>query len=162
MAKLDRTPGNSAADRLTEALEQIQRQLAEGSARLAKQRTQYQATLREIKLARAGTSDCSWDLADVEQRLNDLIEQREGPGDLLMEREIAHLTGRRAKLEERVLNLLLLIDELIARAHVEEQALASAEQEWAMIEATLIAKRDHISGSWQRDAEMLRNKPDLD
>ena len=121
---------------------------------MAQQRAQYQATLREAKLARAAASDSSWDLADVEQRLRDLTEQREGPGDLLLEREIAHLAGRRAKLEERVLTQLLLVDELIARAQVEEQALASAEQDWAMREATLIAERDHIS-QWIVAADRL-------
>ena len=63
---------------------------------MAKQRAQCQAALREVKLARAAASDRSWDLADVEQRLRDLKEQREGPGDPLLEREIASLTGRRA------------------------------------------------------------------
>jgi hypothetical protein len=145
MAELDHAHDNMTVARLAEALEQLQQQLAEGSARLTKQRAQYQAMLHEVKLARAAASDSSWDLADVEQRLNDLKEQREGPGDLLMEREIAHLTGRRAKLEERVLTQLLLVDDLIARTQVEEQALASAEQDWAMREAILIAKRDHIS-----------------
>jgi hypothetical protein len=147
MAELDHAHDNSAAGQLAEALGQIQQQLAEGRARLAKQRAQYQATLREIKLVSAGASDCSWDLADVEQRLHDLIEQREGPGDLLVEREIARLTGQRAKLEERVLTLLLLVDELSARMHAEQQALASAEQNWTIVEATLIAERDHISQS---------------
>ena len=144
MAELDHAHDNMTAARLAEALEQLQQQLAEGSARLTKQRTQYQAMLHEVKLARAAASDSSWDLADVEQRLNDLKEQREGPGDLLMEREIAHLTGRRAKLEERVLMHLLLVDDLIARTEVEEQALASAEQDWAMREATLIREHDRL------------------
>ncbi len=145
MAELDHAHDNMTADQLAEALEQLHQQLTEGNARLTKQRAQCHATLREVKLARAAASDCSWDLADVEQRLRDLKEQREGPGDLLMEREIAHLMGQHAKLEERVLQLLLLVDDLIMRTHVEEQALASAEQDWAMREATLIAERDHIS-----------------
>jgi hypothetical protein len=144
MAELDHAHDNMTADRLAEALEQLQQQLAEGSERLTKQRAQCQATLREVKLARAAASDSSWDLAEVEQRLRDLKEQREGPGDLLLEREIAHLTGQRAKLEERVLTQLLLVDELIARTHVEEQALASAEQDWAILEATLIAEHDRL------------------
>ena len=144
MAELDNAHDNMTADRLAEALEQIQQQLAEGSARLTKQRMRCQATLREVKLARAAASDSSWDLADVEQRLRDLKEQREGPGDLLMEREIAHLMARRAKLEERVLTQLLLVDDLIARTHVEEQALASAEQDWGIREATLITERDRL------------------
>ena len=148
MAELDHAHGNMTADRLAEAIEQIQQQLAAGSARLAKQRAQCQA-----KLARAATSDSLWDLADVEQRLRDLIEQREGPGDLLVEREIAHLTGRRAKLEERVLTQLLLVDDLIARTHVEEQALASAEQDWAAHEATLIAEHDRLDEGRMMDDE---------
>jgi hypothetical protein len=144
MAELDHAYDNMTAGQLAEALEQLQQQLAEGSARLTKQRAQYQAMLREVKLARAAASDSSWDLADVEQRLRDMKEQREGPGDLLMEREIAHLTGRRAKLEERVLTQLLLVDDLIARTNVEEQALASAEQDWGILEKALIAERDRL------------------
>ncbi len=145
MAKLEHIHDNIRAGQLSEALEQLQQQLATGSARLTKQRAQYQATLREAKLARAAASDYSWDLADLEQRLRDLNQQREGPGDPLLEREITHLTGQHTQLEERVLMQLLLVDELIARAHVEEQALASAEHDWAIHEAELIAERDHIS-----------------
>ena len=52
--------------------------------------------------------------------------------------------ARRAKLEERVLTQLLLVDDLIARTHVEEQALASAEQDWGIREATLITERDRL------------------
>ena len=62
----------------------------------------------------------------------------------LLEREIAHLTGQRVQLEERVLTQLLLVDELIARAQVEEQALASAEHDWAVREAALIAERGRL------------------
>src|SRR6476646_3890603 len=130
MAEKDHAHDNITVDRLTNALEQIQKQLAEGSAHVAQQRAQWQAMLREVKLARAAANDSSWELADVEQRLHELAEQREGPGDPLLEREIAHLTGQRAKLEEHVLTLLLLVDDLIVRAQSEEQALASIEQAW--------------------------------
>ena len=144
MAEQDHTYDHITGEWLAETLEQIQQQLAAGGARLAQLRAQHQATLREAKLARAAASDSSWDLADVEQRLRDLAEQREGPGDLLMEREITHLAGRRTKLEEDVLAQLLLVDELIARAHTQEQALALAEQDWAMREASLIAERKRL------------------
>jgi hypothetical protein len=133
------------ASQLAEALDQIQQQLAEGRTRLTKQRAQCHALLREVKLARAAASDRSWELADVEQRLRDLNEQREGPGDLLMEREIAHLTSRRTKLEEDVLAHLLLVDDLSAQAQAAEQALAVAAQEWATREATLIVEHDYIA-----------------
>jgi len=144
MAEQDPTPNNSTANRLIAALEQIQQQLAEGSAHAAQQRAQCQAMRREVKLARAAANDSTWELADVEQRLRELSEQREGPDDLLLEREIAHLTGQRAKLEERVLTQLMLVDDLIARAQIEEQALVSAEQDWRMREAALIAERERL------------------
>jgi hypothetical protein len=144
MAEKDHAYDNITADRPAETLEQLQQQLAEGSARLARQRAQWQAKLREVKLARAAANDSSWELADVEQRLRELAEQREGPGDPLLEREIAHLAGRRAELEERVLTQLLLVDDLIARAQVEEQALASGQHDWAAREAALIAERDRL------------------
>lgn len=145
MAEKDHAHDNITANRLTEALEQIQQQLAEGRARVAQQRAQCQAMLREIKLTRAAANDSSWELADVEQRLRELTEQREGPDDLLLEREIAHLAGQRAKLEERVLTQLMLVDDLSARAQIEEQALVSAEQDWFMHEAALIAERDRLN-----------------
>ena len=128
----------------TEALERLEQQLALGRTRLAEQRAQRQALLRELKLARAAASDLSWELADVEQRLNDLEGQREGPGDLLMEREIASLASTRAALEERVLAQMLLVDDMVMRVAAKEQMLASAEQDWATREAQLIAEIAHI------------------
>ena len=144
MTEKDSTHANIGAERMAEALGQIDQQLAEGYAHLAMQRAQYLALLREVKLARAAESDRSWELADVEQRLRDLAEQREGPGDPLMEREIAYLVGRRTKLEEEMLAHLLLLDELVSRARAEEQALAAVEQDWAAREASLIAERDRL------------------
>jgi hypothetical protein len=144
MAEKDHAHDNITVDQLAEALEQIQQQLIEGGALVAQQRAQCQALRREVKLARAAANDSSWELADLEQRLRELTEQREGPGDPLLEREIAHLTGQRAQLEERVLTQLLLVDDLIARAQVEEQALASAEQDWLLRERALVAKRDRL------------------
>jgi hypothetical protein len=120
---------------LGEELEQIQQQLAQ-------QRAQCQTLLREVKLARAAANDSAWELADVEQRLRELAEQREGPGDPLLEREITHLSGRRAALEERVLTQLMLVDELTARAQIEEHALASAQHDWAVRAAALRAARE--------------------
>ena len=127
-----------------EARERLEQQLSQGRARLAEQHAQRHDALRELKLARAAASDFSWELADVEQRLRDLKEQREGPGDPLMEREIASLNGSRAALEERVLAQMLLVDDLVARAAAAEQALAAAGQEWAAREAALLAERDRI------------------
>jgi hypothetical protein len=134
----------------TAALRQIERELADAHARLAEQRELRQAAIRELKLARALASDLSWELADLEQRLRDLLEQREGPGDPLLEREIASLSAARAALEERVLRQMLLVDELVARAASLEQALALTEQAWAERETTLLAERDRI-------AELIRD-----
>jgi hypothetical protein len=130
-------------------LERIAQELARGRAALADQRGQRQAALREVKLARGVASDLSWDLADLEQRLRDLKEQREGPADPLVEREIASLSAARAALEERVLAQLLLVDDLIARADSIDQALVVAEQAWAEREATLIAEL-HVQAGNQK------------
>lgn len=134
----------------TAALRAIEHELADAHAHLAEQRGQRQAAIRELKLARAVASDLSWELADLEQRLRDLLEQREGPGDPLLEREIASLSAARAALEERVLGQMLLVDELVARAASLEQALSLAEQAWAEREAALLAERDRI-------AELMRS-----
>ena len=144
MAATDQAHDSSTGEQTGEAIERIQQQLAEGSARVAQQRAQWQAVLRELKLARAAANDSSWELADLEQRLRELNEQREGPGDPLLEREIAQLTAQRAQREERVLTQLLQVDDLLARAQIEEQALALAQQDWAMREATLRAERDQL------------------
>ena len=143
MAEQASIDDNIPADRLAEELEQIEQQLV-------KQRAQYQGLLREARLARAAANDSSWELADVEQRLRELAEQREGPGDPLLEREIVHLTRQSAQLEERVLTQLLQVDALIERAQIEELALASAQHDWAVREAALRAARDRLAkdGRW--------------
>jgi hypothetical protein len=146
MAKSVRDHNHTSGAARAQAMEQLEQQLARGRARLAEQQAQRQAVLRELKLARAAASDLSWELADVEQRLRDLKEQREGPEDPLMEREIASLTSRRAALEERVLTQMLLVDDLVARDGAAGLALAAAEREWAAREAALLAERDRIGG----------------
>ena len=137
MAEKVSVDDNITADLLAEELEQIQQRLAE-------RRAQCQALRREVKLARGAANDSSWELADVEQRLRELAEQREGPGDPLLEREIVHLTRQRAQLEEHVLTQLLQVDELIERVRVEELALASAQHDWAVREAALRAERGRL------------------
>ena len=52
-----------------------------------------------------------------------------------------------------MLTQLLLVDDLIARTHAEEQALASAEQAWAAREATLLAERDQIATAGSADGD---------
>ena len=126
-------------------LEEIERELADARTHLAEQREQRQAAIRELKHARAVASDLSWELADLEQRLNDLKAQREGPGDPLVEREIASLSAARAALEERVLGQMLLVDELGGRAELLEQALSLAEQILAECQAKLSAERDRAA-----------------
>src|SRR5262245_34205379 len=77
MAEADHAHDNRRDVQTSEALEQIQRQLDEGRAHVVQQRAQYQTALREVKLARAAANDSSWELADLEQRLRELNEQRE-------------------------------------------------------------------------------------
>ena len=78
--------------------------------------------------------------------MRDLLAQREGPPDPLLEREIASLMTRRAAVEEAALKQMLEIDELAARCVGAEQALAEREREWAVREALLMAERERIAG----------------
>jgi hypothetical protein len=145
MSDTTREHNNQTAPTLAESLARLEQELAQGRARLAAQRTRRQEALREVKIARGVASDLSWELADMEQRLRDLQEQREGPGDPLLERELTSIAGQRAALEERVLAQMLLVDDLVARADAEEQALAAEEQLWAAREPALMAERVRIA-----------------
>ena len=147
MTDTAREHDNLPAQLLTEALARVERELAQGRARLAEHHAHHQAALKDIKTARGVASDLSWELADLEQRLRDLQEQHEGPGDLLLEREIASIAGQRVALEERVLAQMLLVDDLAAQSAAQEQALIAAEQGWAVREAALLAERDRIAAA---------------
>jgi predicted nucleic acid-binding Zn-ribbon protein len=138
--KHDHLPVQALVDRLA----QLEQQLAQGQAYLSEGRARHHSALSEVKIARAAASDLSWELADLEQRLRDLQEQREGPGDQLLERELASVAGRRAALEEQVLAQMLLVDELAARAAAEERALAAEEQALAARMTELSAERERI------------------
>jgi hypothetical protein len=76
-----------------------------------------------------------------------LQEQHQGSGDLLREREIVSIASQRAALEERVLDQMLLVDDLVAQSAHKEQLLAAAEQDWATREGALIAERDRIAAA---------------
>jgi hypothetical protein len=133
-----------------EALAKLEQELAEGQARLDERRARHQQTNGELKSARALASDLSWELADLEQRLRDLEAQRDGPGDPLLDRELASMAGRRAELEERVLAQMLLVDELASRVAAEEQALAGAEHAWALRRQALAAEHDQLANQLAR------------
>jgi hypothetical protein len=86
----------------------------------------------------------------LEQRIRELAEQRGGPADPLLERELASIAGRRSALEERVLAQLLSVDELLKRSNAEEQALLAEERAWAEREARLLGERARIAGLLER------------
>lgn len=138
-------PGEPPAT-LIEALVTLEQSLAAGRAELAALRAQYQALLRRLRSERARASDLAWELSELELRLRDLQEQREGPADPLVERELASMAVQRAALEELALTQLFQIDELEARHAAVGQALDAGEREWAAREATLIAERERIAG----------------
>jgi predicted nucleic acid-binding Zn-ribbon protein len=130
---------------LQAALAKLDQELAAGQAHIHERRARRHAAAGALKSARAQASDLSWELEDLEQRLRDLTAQREGPGDPLLDRELASITTRRAEQEERVLAQLLLVDELMARVAAEEQALADEERAWASHQRELAVERDRIA-----------------
>lgn len=108
-----------------------------------------------LKLERAQNSDLHWELEEVELRLRALDDQeREGPTDPLVARELVLLRERRAYLEEQVLRqferIAELEEELVKAEHAFDQATAS----WATREPQLQTQLDQIG----RDLEALQTR----
>lgn len=108
-----------------------------------------------LKLERAQNSDLHWELEEVELRLRALDDQeREGPTDPLVARELVLLRERRTHLEELVLRqferIAELEEELVKAEHAFDQATAS----WATREPQLQAQLDQIG----RDLELLQTQ----
>lgn len=66
----------------------------------------------ELKGIHALIHELSWEIEEVQQRLATLLAQREGPPDILVEREITELYRRRAHLEDQLLHQMVRADEL--------------------------------------------------
>ena len=135
---------SSAADRAA-ALAQIERELAEGQARLSERQLRQRAAISQLKGVRGALSDMAWELEELERRLDELQAQREGPDDPLAERELASMRGRRAALEEQLLAIMLQADQLAAEIAAEERALAEVSRAWAAHESELRAERDQLA-----------------
>ena len=130
---------------LTTMLERLDRELSEGRERDRLLRAQHAELVGQLKSGRERASDLAWELEDLEQRMRDLAEQRGGPIDPLLERELTSIAGQRTALEERLLTELLRIDELLASTAATEQALEAEERTWSAREAALIAERARIA-----------------
>jgi chromosome segregation ATPase len=130
---------------LADALSALDRELAGRRERHSALRAQLHALAGQLKSERASASDLAWELEDLEQRMRDLAEQRGGPVDTLLERELSSIAQRRAALEERVLAQLMRVDELLARKDAQEQELAAEERAWSIREAELGAERERLA-----------------
>jgi chromosome segregation ATPase len=133
-----------AAERAA-ALAQIEREIADGQARLRERQLRQRAAISQLKGVRGALSDMAWELEELERRLDELQAQREGPDDPLAERELSSMRGRRATLEEQLLAIMLQADQLAAEIAAEEQALAEASAAWAAHEAELRAEREQLA-----------------
>ncbi len=66
----------------------------------------------ELRSTYALLHELAWEIEEIQQRLDTLLLQREGPTDILVEREINELYRRRALLEDQMLHQMLRADEL--------------------------------------------------
>ncbi len=91
-----------------------------------------------LRQERAHNSDLQWDLEDVELRLRALEEQeRDGPSDPLVARELAILRDRTAQLEEQVLRQLERIAEVEQQLAEQERILEQRSASWVEREPQL-------------------------
>lgn len=108
-----------------------------------------------LKQERGQSSDLQWELEDVELRLRALNDQeRDGPSDPLVARELALLRERGAQLEEQILQQLeriAVVERQVAEAdqHYEQAAAA-----WAAREPQLQAQLDQIG----RELEQIQTQ----
>lgn len=86
-------------------------------------RRTHRRRLGQLKNTHALQSDLAWQLDELEERLRDLYELRDGPTDILIEREISSLEEQRSALEDRVLHEMIRIDELTAQITRVQQEL---------------------------------------
>lgn len=98
-----------------------------------------------LKQERAQSSDLQWELEDVELRLRTLEEQdREGPTDPLVARELAILRERTAKLEEQVLRQLDRIAEVERQLAEQERVIEQQSASWAEREPHIQAQAEEL------------------
>ncbi len=74
-----------------------------------------QAQWDELKNIHALLHELAWEIEEVQQRLETLLAQREGPTDILVEREINELHRRHALLEDQMLHQMVRADELASQ-----------------------------------------------
>lgn len=137
---------------LAQARDGLLAQLAERDQLQAWQQ-QLDELTRVLKGERAHSTDLQWELDEVELRLAALDEQeRDGPSDPLVAREMAVLRERRAQLEEQVLTQLERIGELERQLADVERKVSDATAAWAAREPQLQAELERIS----RELEALQ------
>lgn len=91
---------------------------------------QHREQLHQLKSANATLHELAWEIEEVEQRLQALLGQQEGPIDILTEREIKELKRQHAELEDRMLDQMLRTDELAAQvARVQQEMKQRAQPE---------------------------------
>lgn len=81
------------------------------------------AQLDELKSANAMLHELAWEIEEVEQRLQVLVAQREGPTDIFLEREINELKRRHVALEDQLIHQMLRADELAAKVETVQQQM---------------------------------------
>jgi uncharacterized protein len=109
----------------------------------------------KLKGERGHSSDLQWELDDVELRLRTLDEQeRDGPTDPLVARELVILRERAAQLEEHVLAQLEHITGLEQELHGIEQQVEQATSAWAGREPLLQSQLDRLG----HDLEALQTQ----
>lgn len=111
-----------------------------------------------LKEERGHSSDLQWELDDVESRLRTLDEQeRDGPTDPLVARELVLLRERATQLEEHVLTQLERIAELEQQLRAIEQQVEQATAAWAEREPVLQSQLDRLG----HDLEALQTQRQL-
>jgi predicted nucleic acid-binding Zn-ribbon protein len=103
----------------------------------------------QLKHERGRASDLQWELDEIEARLRELgAQEREGPSDPLVARELAILRDRRGQIEDQALAQMERVDQAVSE-------LTDADTTWRERSAAWAAREPELLRQWEAIAESL-------
>jgi predicted nucleic acid-binding Zn-ribbon protein len=133
---------------LAQTSEALAEQLKEGEAVRALHELRRDRSSR-LKQERGRATDLQWELDEIEARLRELaVQEREGPSDPLVARELAMLREQRNQLEDQALEQMERVETLV-------QELTDADTAWHERSAAWTQREPELRQEWDRLTEMV-------
>lgn len=108
-------------------------------------------TSSRLKLERGRATDLQWELDETETRLRELgLQEKEGPSDPLVARELAVMRDRRNQLEREALEQMERVEQLVGD-------LTDVDSAWQARSAAWTTREPELRAEWDRLAQMIES-----